>query len=171
MKHLTQIIALLVLLIALQFAAFGQYSSDPHRDEARPVLGTPYKTGPIRVILTDEETGGPYANKDVRIRFYWQWDVTKHTGQTERMSTIRYFEVRATSDEKGFVRVPAMITYPARPELPGAEASLPYFMSIGMTANDEKHSTGMAIFSPGFDLTDGDGIVRRTVKLYPRPKQ
>jgi hypothetical protein len=150
-------------------AAAGQYGEDPYKDENRPVLGTPYKTGPVRVYLTDEETGRPYANREVRIRYYWKWDVTKPTPQTERMSNIRYFEVRATSDEKGFIRVPGMTTYPARPELPGAEASAPYFMMIDMIVHDDKHNTALSIHSPGFDFTDENGDVRHIVRLYPRP--
>lgn len=157
------------ILILQGLAAAQYYTEDPYKDEARPIVGTPYKTGPVRVYLTDEETGGPFANRDVRIRFFWKWDVTKQTPQTERMSNIRYFEVKATSDEKGFVRVPAMTTYPARPELPGAEASEPYFMSIDMIVQDDKHSTALSIFAPGFDFTDENGDVRHLVRLYPRP--
>lgn len=170
MNRIFKLLLLLCTILVLRGAAAAQYyREDPYKDEVRPVLGTPYKTGPIRVYLMDEETGGPYANREVRIRYYWCWDVTKHTPQTERMSNIRYFEVKATSNEKGFVRVPGMTTYPARPDLPGAEASAPYFQSIGMIANDEKHSTGMSIFSPGRDFTDENGDVHREVKLYPRP--
>lgn len=164
----------LILIISAAFIFQGlavaqYYTEDPYKDESRPIVGTPYKTGPVRVYLMDEETGGPFANRDVRIRFYWQWDVTKQTPQTERMSNIRYFEVKATSDEKGFVRVPAMTTYPARPELPGAEASEPYFQSIAMIVHDAKHSTALSLFSPGFDFTDENGDVRHLVRLYPRP--
>ena len=170
MNRLLRLLISTFILLALYGGAMAQYyTKDPYMNEARPISGTPYKTGRIRVYLTDEETGGPYANKEVRIRFYWKWDVKKPTPQTENMSNIRYFEVKATSNEKGFVLVPAMTTYPVRPELPGAEVSAPYFYSIGMIAHDEKHSTGMSIFQPGYDLTDGNGDVRRTVMLYPRP--
>lgn len=163
--------ALIILFLTtiLHAGAAAQYIEDPYKAEARPVFGTPYKTRRIQVYLTDEETGGPYANRQVRIKFYWQWDVTKPTPQTERMSNIRYFEVKATTNEKGFVLVPALLIYPARPELPGAGVSAPYFTSIGIDAIDEKHSTGLAIFQPGYDLSDDEGIVRRTVKLFPRP--
>ena len=172
MIHIFKLLLLLCTVLVLRGAVAAQYyTEDPHKDEVRPILGTPYKTGPIRVYLTDEETGGPYANREVRIRYYWCWDVTKHTPQTERMSHIRYFEVKATSDEKGFVRVPGMTTYPSRPDLPGAEVSAPYFQSIGMIANDEKHSTGMSIFAPGRDFTDENGDVRHIVRLYPRPQK
>jgi hypothetical protein len=164
------VLLLFCTVLLLRGAATAQYySEDPYKDEARPILGTPFKTGPVRVYLTDEETGRPYADREVRIRYYWQWDVTKPTPQTEHMSNIRYFEVKATSDEKGFIRVPGRTTYPARPVLPGADASAPYFHSIAMIVQDDKHSTALSIYSPGRDFTDENGDIRHIVRLYPRP--
>ena len=150
-------------------AQYNYYHQDPYKNEERPFFGKPYKTRDIRVFLTDEETGLPYANKEVRIKYYWKWDVIKPTSQTDNMSNIRYFEVKATSNEKGFVLVPGYTIYPTRPDLPGAEVSEPYFYSIGMDAIDEKHSTGMAIFAIGYDLSDKNDEVHRVVMLYPRP--
>lgn len=158
-----------VFLLAMTAPCAAQYHEDPYKNEVRPVFGKPYKTRDIKVFLKDEETGGPYANKEVRIKYYWMWDVKKPTPQTERMSHIRYFEVKATSNEKGFVLVPGITVYPRRPELPGAEASDPYFYSIGITVKDEKHSTGLAIFAIGHDLSDENDEVHRVVMLYPRP--
>lgn len=158
-----------LLLLAVAASSAAQYSEDPYKNEVRPVFGKPYKTRDIKVFLTDEETGGPYANKEVRIKYYWRWDVIKPTPQTEQMSNIRYFEVKATTNEKGFVLVPGYTIYPRRPELPGADASDPYFYSIGITAIDEKHSSGLAIFAIGYDLSDENEEVHRVVRLYPRP--
>jgi hypothetical protein len=169
MNRFSSLFLLVLALFVFSTGAAAQYNEDPYKNEVRPNFGKPYKTRDIKVYLTDEETGRPYANKEVRIKYYWKWDVIKSTPQTDNMSNIRYFEVKATSNEKGFILVPGYTIYPRRPELPGAEVSEPYFQSIGITAIDEKHSTGLAIFQPGYDLSDDNGEVHRVVMLYPRP--
>jgi hypothetical protein len=158
-----------VMLGAYASVPAQYYSPDPHAGEERRFFGQPYKVREIKVYLTYEETGGPYANREVQIKYYWKWDVIKSTPETDRMSNIRYLTVMRTTDESGVVIVPAMTIIPTRPSLPGAEVSEPKFQSVGITVIDEKHSVGLAIFSPPHDLTDENGEVHRIVMLYPRP--
>jgi len=169
MSRFSYLLLSLIALVVFSAGAAAQYSEDPYINEVRPHFGKPYKTRDIKVYLTDEETGGPYANKEIRIKFYWKWDVIKATPQTDNMSNIRHFAVKATTNEKGFILIPGITIYPRRPDLPGSEVSAPYFYSIGIDAIDEKHSTGLAIFQPGYDLSDDNDEVHRVVMLYPRP--
>lgn len=157
----------LLLCVSL---AHAQQPETAQEINADTIIGPQYLVPEIKVYLTDEETGGPLANHDVVVKYYWTWDVLKRTQATDRMSTILDIRFPARSDQNGIIVIPSRIITPTRPIAPkGSEFSQPRFMSMGIDVDDEKHSSGLAIYDAEVDLSDGTNEVRRTVMLYPRP--
>lgn len=171
MRHV--IISLVILFIlGVGPAARGQIAEKPTSDPETKVYGKPYVVPEIRVFLTDEETGGPYADKTVLIRYYWRWDVIKPSPETESMSNIMHLDLPARTDHAGVVMVPGGLIVPYREPAPaGSELSEPRFYSVGIIAKDEKHHTGIAIYDATVELRAEPGEIRRIVMLYPRPKK
>jgi hypothetical protein len=163
--------SLAFLMLTASLGAYGQATEKPASEMEIKVYGKPYDVPEIRVFLTDEGTGGPYADRSVVIRYYWKWDVIKSSPETERMSNILHIDVPGRTDPAGLAIVPGGLIVPYRAPSPaGSELSEPRFYSVGIIAKDEKHHSGLAIYDATTELHDGRGEVRRTVMLYPRPR-
>jgi len=135
------------------------------------VYGRPFTVPEVRVYLTDEETGGPFAEKDVAAKYCWGWDVLKRTPESDRIANTQCISVKRRTDAAGVVSLPTLLISPSRPIAPpGSEFSQPRFKYAGLTVHDDKHDTYMSVFDAEVNLLDEKGEVRRTVMLYPRPK-
>lgn len=165
MKYLGYTLAVLISVLSAQMAT----SAQPTNDDGR-VYGRSYKIPQVRVYLTDEETGRPFAEKDVTAKYCWGWDVIKSTPETDRMPSTECSTVKLRTDAAGVVDLPSLLMSPWRPIAPaGSELSEPRFKYAGLTVNDAKHNTYMSVFDAEVNLLDEKGEVRRTVMLYPRP--
>ena len=135
------------------------------------IYGRSYAIPQVRVYLTDEETGGPFAEKDVAAKYCWGWEVIKSTPKTDRMPSTECSTVKLRTDAAGVVELPSLLMSPWRPIAPaGSQLSEPRFKYAGMVVIDAKHNTYMSVFDAEVNLLDKKGEVRRTVMLYPRPK-
>ena len=136
------------------------------------VYGQPYKVPEVRVWLTDEETGGPFADRKAFAKYCWGWDVIKRTAEADRMPFTECMEIEIRTDEAGAVALPSVEIKPSRPiPPPGAEFSAPRFKYAGIVVRDEKHNTYMSVFDVEVNLLDDKGEVHRTVMLLERPKK
>jgi hypothetical protein len=169
------------MLLLCYLGGIAQRTENTQEIQGDDIVGPQYRVPEMKVYLTDEGTGGPYANRDVVVMYYWKWEVLIRTPVTDRMSNIAELRVTAHTDKEGVVIIPSRIITPKRPPAPeGAEFSQPEFMYLGLDVNDEKHSSGISIYDPGEELScepdDDDpcevfGEVHRTVMLYPRPNK
>ena len=140
-------------------------------DTGTKVYGKPYNVPGVKVYLTDEETGEPFADRKVVAKYYWQWDVIKSTPETQNMSNIRYLEIEVGTDSNGVVTFPAKTIIPWRPVIKGAELSEPYFTYGGISVRDEKHQAYLSVFDAKRELRDARGEVHRVVPLLIRPSK
>jgi len=163
------VLAIFINLFSVQ-GGFAQrvQSPDPPKDDK--VFGKAYSVPEVKVYLTDEETGGPFAEREVTIKYYWGWDIIKRTAETDRIPSTLSLAIKRRTDVKGVVFLPTLLITPSGPPPPaGAEYSTPRFKYAGISVNDAKHSTYMSVFDAEVNLLDAKGEVHRTVMLYPRP--
>ena len=166
MKYLIYTWAIFLMVLSAQVATLAQRA-----DKNAKVYGRAYTIPQVRVYLTDEETGGPFAEKDVAAKYCWGWDVIRSTPETDRMPSTECSTVKLRTDAAGIVDLPSLLVSPWRPAAPpGSELSEPRFKYAGMVVIDAKHNTYMSVFDAEVNLLDEKGEVRRTVMLYPRPK-
>jgi hypothetical protein len=161
----------MVLLVLAGAPTLAQRPRLAPRIKATEIVGPKYSVPETKVYLTDEATGMPYADMDVVVKYYWTWKVLKRTSATDQMGNIREVGFSAHADKNGVVIIPSRTITPKRPPAPrGSEFSLPEFMSMTIDVYDSTHNCRLMIYDPHVDLSDGPGEVRRTVMLYPRPK-
>lgn len=166
MKYLRSAFVVVLTVFSVNVATPAQTANSDGK-----VYGRSYKIPQVRVYLTDEETGGPFAEKDVAAKYCWGWDVIRSTPETDRMTNIECSTVKLRTDATGVVDLPSLLMSPWRPIAPpGSEFSEPRFKYAGMVVIDAKHNTYMSVFDAEVNLLDDKGEVRRTVMLYPRPK-
>ena len=163
MKYLICTLLMFFLLSMAQTGTLAQ-SSDGK------VYGKAFMVPQVRVYLKDEETNGPFAEKDAAAKYCWGWEVIKATPATDRMPSTQCTSVKIRTDASGIVLLPSILMTPWRPTAPpGSELSEPRFRYAGITVHDEKHNTYMSVFDAEVNLLDEKGEVHRTVMLYPRP--
>ena len=166
MKYLSYTFVALLTVLSVQMAT----SAQPTNNDGK-VYGRAHTIPQVRVYLTDEETGGPFAEKDVTAKYCWGWEVMRSTPETDRMPSTECSTVKLRTDAAGIVDLPSLLMSPWRPAAPpGSELSEPRFKYAGMVVIDAKHNTYMSVFDAEVNLLDEKGEVRRTVMLYPRPK-
>lgn len=158
------------LVLAAKSNGLGQRTAAATVLPAEKVYGPDYAVPEVKVYLIDEETGGPFAEREVTIKYYWGWDVIKRTDETDRVPSLVHMTIKRRTDVTGVVLMPTLLITPSRPRAPaGAEYSLPRFRFAGIGVNDAKHSTHMSVYDAEVNLLDDKGEVHRTVMLYPRP--
>ena len=167
MKYL---ISILTLLIFTANAVVAQQTQKPE-NMGEKFYGKAFMVPEVRVHLTDEETGSPFAEKDAAAKYCWGWEVIKRTPATDRMPSTECTSVKIRTDVSGVAILPSLLMTPWRPVAPpGSELSEPRFLYAGITVHDEKHNTYMSVFDAERNLLNEKGEVHRTVRLYPRPK-
>lgn len=144
--------------------------SQPEPRQAKDlVYGRPYKVPAVKVYLTDQETGEPFAERDIKFRYCWGWEVVKENPETERMARTLCKDASGRTDKEGTTVLPEMSITPSRPIAPpGAEFSEPRFMYAGILVRDEKHDAYLSVYDAKVNLLDAKGEVRRAVPLARR---
>lgn len=149
-------------------AAIGASAQTTKDDQ---VFGRPHRVPSVKVYLTDEESGGPFAERDIKFKYCWGWEVLKRTPETDRMPSTVCEEVKGRTEKDGTTVLPSLLMTPVRPVAPaGAEFSEPRFKYAGIVVRDEKHDTYLSVYDASVNLLDKNGEVSRIVRLYPRPK-
>lgn len=170
MKYLISPLSLLLFVLFTANAVLGQQTPKLENKDEK-VYGKAYMVPQVRVLLTDEETGGPFAERDAAAKYCWGWEVIRRTPETDRMASTQCTSVKIRTDAAGVVLLPSFLMTPWRPVAPpGSELSEPRFLCAGIVVQDEKHDCYMSVFDAERNLLDEKGEVHRTVLLSVRPK-
>ena len=165
------------MIAAVLFAYYvrdarGQQSQAQGQEAESQVTGQPYDVPDIRLYLTDEGTGHPFANRKVLVEYFWGWEILKHTPEADRMERLKDIMVEAHTDEEGLVLIPARTVTPARPQPPeGADFSEPTFRFVEVEVQDSEHNCGLFIDAEDIDKYRYGiiGDFHRTVPIRKTP--
>ena len=69
-------------------------------EQAR-VYGKAYAVPEAKIFLNDEEIGGPFAEREVTIKYYWGWDIIRRTVETDRFPYLQSLAIKRRTDVIG----------------------------------------------------------------------